>query len=128
VRVFKIKWFARYARDERISDESLWEAVERAQRGLVDADLGGHVIKQRVARKGQGRSSGYRVLIGYEAGRRGVFIFCFSKNTRENITTRELESFKRLAASWLTMDDRGIEHAIKHGELVEVKDDKTKET
>lgn len=30
-------------------------AVQRAERGLVDADLGGGVIKQRIAREGQGR-------------------------------------------------------------------------
>lgn len=127
MRIFKTKWFARYARQERISDESLWAAIERAQCGLVDADLGGHLIKQRVARRGEGRSGGYRVLIGYETGRRSVFIFGFAKSTRENITARELESFKRIAVLWLSADDRGIERALKEGELIEVKDVKAKE-
>jgi hypothetical protein len=58
VRIFKTKLFARFARRERIADASLREAVERAGRGLVDADLGGGLIKQRVAREGQGRSGG----------------------------------------------------------------------
>lgn len=56
MRIFKTKWFARYARRERIEDRSLREAIRRAEQGLVDADLGGNVIKQRVAREGQGRS------------------------------------------------------------------------
>ena len=56
--IFKLKTFARFARSEDISDESLSDAVERAGRGLVDADLGGGLIKQRVARKGQGRRGG----------------------------------------------------------------------
>lgn len=73
MRVFKTKWFTRYARRERISDHSLVEAIQRAERGIVDADLGGGVIKQRVARAGQGRSSGYRVLVAYRSGERAVF-------------------------------------------------------
>jgi hypothetical protein len=54
MKVFKTKWFARFARHELIADTSLREAIARAERGLIDADLGGGLIKQRVARKGQG--------------------------------------------------------------------------
>jgi len=39
-------------------DDRLCEAVERAESGLIDANLGGGLIKQRVARLGQGRSGG----------------------------------------------------------------------
>jgi len=74
VRIFKTKWFVRYARQERIGDYALREAIERAERGIVDADLGGGIIKQRVARTGQGRSVGYRVLIAYRYGDRAVFL------------------------------------------------------
>jgi hypothetical protein len=59
--------------------------VRRADRGLVDADLGGGVIKQRVARTGQGRSGGYRMLLAYREGHRAVFLYGFSKSERENI-------------------------------------------
>ena len=58
MRLFETKWFVRYARRERIDDHSLRDAVQRAERGLVDADLGGGIIKQRVARSGEGRSGG----------------------------------------------------------------------
>jgi hypothetical protein len=85
VRIFSTRWFARYARKEGISDDSLREAIERAGRGLVDANLGGHLIKQRVARQGRGRSGGYRVLIAFRAGRRSVFLYGFAKNERGNI-------------------------------------------
>ena len=70
----------RYARRERITDRSLSEAIERATRGVIDADLGGGVIKQRVARAGQGRSGGYRMLVAYGAGSRAVFLYAFAKN------------------------------------------------
>jgi len=64
-RVFKTRWFTRFAAKERITDDRLAEAVARAERGLIDADLGGGLIKQRVARAGKGKSGGYRTLIAY---------------------------------------------------------------
>jgi hypothetical protein len=75
MQVFKTRWFARFARSEGIADRSLREAIQRAERGLIDADLGGGLIKQRVARPGQGRSGGYRVIVAYRSRARGVFLF-----------------------------------------------------
>jgi hypothetical protein len=83
VRIFKTKWFVRYARHEQIGDDGLRHAIERAERGIVDGDLGGGVIKQRVPRQGQGRSRGYRFLIAYRAGDRAVFLYGFAKNERD---------------------------------------------
>ena len=120
-RIFKTKWFARYARREKIADANLREAVSRAGRGLVDADLGGGVIKQRVARKGQGRSGGYRMLIAFRAAHRSVFLFGFAKNERDNIDDNELTTLKEIAAGWLAADAAKIERAIAEGLLVEVK-------
>jgi len=54
VRIFKMKGLAKFARREQIADRRLIYAIERAERGIVDADLGGGLIKQRVARQGQG--------------------------------------------------------------------------
>ena len=125
-RIFKTKWFARYAWREKIADASLREAVSRARRGLVDVDLGGNVIKQRVARKGQGRSGGYRMLIAFRAACRAVFMLGFAKNDRDNITADELESLKKMAALWLTADAAKIEQAIAEGVLVEVKHENEK--
>jgi len=63
MQVFKTKWLARFAKQKGIGDAGLRDAVARAERGLIDADLGGGLIKQRVARRGKGRSGGYRMLI-----------------------------------------------------------------
>jgi hypothetical protein len=65
MRVFKTRWFVRFAKSEKISDASLDDAVARAERGLLDADLGGGIIKQRVARPGKGKRGGYRAIIAY---------------------------------------------------------------
>ena len=60
---FMIKAFARFAKREGLEDTALCDAVRRARQGLIDADLGGGVIKQRIARKGGGRSGGYRTIM-----------------------------------------------------------------
>jgi hypothetical protein len=127
VRIFKTKWLARYARRERIADHSLREAIDRAGRGTIDADLGGGIIKQRVARSGQGRSGGYRMLIAYRAGTRAVFLYAFAKNERENIDPDELLTLREIGAAWLAADGRRIADAVKEEILQEVIDDK-KET
>jgi hypothetical protein len=121
VRIFKTKWFARYARRERIEDKSLCEAIERAERGMIDADLGGGVIKQRVARTGQGRSSGYRMLVAYRYGDLAVFLYSFAKKERDNIEDDELESMRNIAADLFGATAECLEKQIREGRLQEVK-------
>jgi hypothetical protein len=123
VRIFKTKWMARYARRERIADHSLREAIERAGRGTIDADLGGGIIKQRVARSGQRRSGGYRMLIAYRAGTRAVFLYAFAKNERENIDPDELLTLREIGATWLAANEKRIAQALEAGILQEVTND-----
>lgn len=119
--IFKLKTFARFARSEEISDESLVEAIERASRGLVDADLGGGLIKQRVARKGQGRSGGHRAMIAFRTEAFSVFLFGFAKSAQSDLDDRQLKVLRALAASWLSADEESIENAVALGEIVEVR-------
>jgi hypothetical protein len=114
---------ARYARRERIADHSLREAIERAGRGTIDADLGGGIIKQRVARSGQRRSGGYRMLIAYRAGTRAVFLYAFAKNERENIDPDELLTLREIGATWLAANEKRIAQALEAGILQEVTND-----
>lgn len=123
MRIFKTKWFVRYVRQERINDQGLRDAIERAERGLVDADLGGGVIKQRVARRGQGRSGGYRMLIAYRSGNRAVFMYAIAKNVRGNIDEDELATLREIGAAWLSAQPEQLEHAIREGVLEEMSDD-----
>lgn len=120
MRIFKTKGFARFARGMRIADAALREAVMRVERGLVDADLGGGVIKQRVARPGQGRSGGFRVLIAYRARTRSVLLFGFAKREMDNIDDDQLETLRDIAADWLRADETVIVRAIEEGKIVEV--------
>lgn len=123
VQIFKTKWLARFARREGITDKSLREAIERAESGLIDADLGGGLIKQRVARKGQGRSGGYRMIVGYRMKDRAVFLLGFAKNERENIENDELLSLREIAQNWLTADASRIQTELELGNLQEIDHD-----
>lgn len=120
MRIFKTKRFARFARGERITDAGLCEAVRRAERGLIDASLGGGMIKQRVARPGQGRSGGYRVLIAYRPRTKSVFLFGFAKNELDNTDDDELETLRDIARDWLEADDKTITRAMAEGKIMEV--------
>jgi hypothetical protein len=123
VRVFKTKWLARFTRRERIADKSLREAIDRAERGVIDADLGGGLIKQRVARSGQGRSGGYRMMVAYRSQGRAVFLYAFAKNERDNIDPDELASLREIAQGWLSADEEKVGLALTDGALQEVDDD-----
>jgi hypothetical protein len=101
MQVFMTKWFARFARHEFIADASLREAIARAEHGLIDADLGGGLIKQRVARRGKGRSGGYRAVIAYRTGLRAVFIFGLAKSDQENFTEKDLETARDIGRIWI---------------------------
>jgi hypothetical protein len=127
MRIFKTKWLARFARREGIDDQSLRAAIERAEQGLIDADLGGGLIKQRVPRPGRGRSGGYRMIVGYRVKDRAVFLLGFAKNERENIEDNELLSLREIAARWLAADAARIQKELELGNLQEINHDEENE-
>jgi hypothetical protein len=120
LRVFVTKQFGRFARAERMADDRLCEAIERAESGLIDADLGGGLIKQRVARLGQGRSGGYRTVVAYRRRDRSVFLYGFAKNERDNFGLDDLVALKKLAAVYLGATIAALEGWCTEGELREV--------
>jgi len=120
MRLLMSKAFGRFARSNDITDADLWEAVERAERGLIDADLGGKVIKQRIARDGEGKSGGFRSIVFYKAGIKGVFVYGFEKSARENVSPRELKAFKDASKIVLNLSDEKLATAIKAGAFIEV--------
>jgi len=120
LRIFRTKHFARFQRKERIDDAILCEAVSRAERGLIDVDLGHGLIKQRVARRGEGKRGGYRTIIAYRAGNRSVFLFGFAKSNQANISKEDERDLKDYGAMILALDTRGIEIMIGGNELTEV--------
>jgi len=123
VRVFKNTWFQRFARKERITDVALCDAVTRAEKGQVDADLGGSVLKQRVARPGAGRSGGYRVILLFRAGDRALFAYGFAKSDRGNIADDELAAFRQLATEVLALSGEQLDALVAAGRFMEIRCD-----
>ncbi len=118
--VYKTKPFGRFQRRERIGDETLCRTIADAEAGLIEADLGGGLIKQRVARAGSGKRGGYRTVIAYRKGTRAFFLLGFAKSARANIDDDELAALKRRAAGLLAAAERALDAMIADEDLTEV--------
>ncbi len=120
MRIFKNSRFHKFVRKEKISDAMLCEAVERAERGQIDADLGAGLIKQRVARPGAGKSGGFRTLVFFRAETRAVFAFGFSKSDMANLDDAEEAYLKKAAKLVLGFADAQMEAEVAAGRMFEV--------
>jgi hypothetical protein len=122
MRVFKNKWFARWAHAEDVEDAVLMQAAAEIVAGQVEADLGGGLFKKRLARQGGGKRGGYRVLIGYKKPntQRVVFLYAFAKNARANISDTEKEALSLVAEAFISATDAQVSLLLKEGAVVEV--------
>lgn len=120
MRIFKTKWFTRFASKENIDDAKLVETVQGLEGGLIDADYGGGLIKQRIARDGGGKSGGYRSVVAFRSESRTIFLFAFPKSDQENLSIVERREYKKAATLYLEMTEKQIQAAIESGALIEV--------
>lgn len=122
MRVFKNKWFARWARTENILDSALLQVASEVVAGRVEADLGGGLFKKRLAREGSGKRGGFRVLLGYKKPNteRVVFLYAFAKNARANISGKEKEALCLVAETFVSVTDAQVGLLLQEGSLVEV--------
>ena len=121
IRIYKLKWFKRWASKEGLSDSVLKLAITEMQQGLVDADLGANVYKKRVPLLGQGKSGSLRTLIAFQVDNKAFFIYGFSKSTRSNISVKEMKSLKLLAKELLNYSEEKLKKAIDSGSVEEVR-------
>jgi len=121
--VFKTKEFAKFARKSDLSDIELLKAANAVADGRWDADLGGNVFKQRVARSGGGKSGGFRTIILFRSGAHSFFVHGFAKSHKSNISRKELNALKALADLMLGLDAEELEKAFTAGEIKEVRQD-----
>jgi hypothetical protein len=119
-RVSQTRTFARWSRKTRLAEADLCNSVTEIAAGLIDADLGGHLFKKRVAIRGRGKSGGARVLLGTNLGDRWFFVFGFEKNERANIADRELVALQKLATALLGLDAARITIELQSGTLMEI--------
>lgn len=121
--ILKSKAFSKWAAKEGLDDDALCLAVDEMEAGLVDAVLGGHLFKKRVALRGRGKSGGVRTLVAYKTNHRAFFVYGFAKNARSNISKVELRALKMYAEVLLGYSDKQLTKAVKDGVLLEVNDE-----
>lgn len=120
MRVFKSRAFAQFSHKNRIADADLCAAIEDMLAGTVDADLGGGVFKQRLRRKGQGKSGGFRSIILLRRQTISMFAYGFAKNERDNIDRSELIEFRTLAKEVFQYAEKDIDRLLSTGALEEI--------
>lgn len=81
------------------------------------------MLKQRVARQGEGRSGGFRTLILFRSGERALFVFGFAKSDRANLSVEELVTFRKAAKIVLALTQDEIDAEVAAGRFVEVRRD-----
>ena len=119
-RVFKTRHFTRWMRKTELTDSALCRAISEMAAGLVDADLGGGVVKKRVALPGRGKSGSARTLLATNKASRWFFVFGFEKNEKDNISTTELEVLQRIAADLLKLNINELAEHVSSAALKEI--------
>ncbi len=120
MRIFKNKAFTRFAYKAGISDLVLCQAVGEAEQGLIGADLGGGVIKQRIARPGQGKSGGFRTLIVFRAGIRAILFTALQRAKKTISKEMSWRLSKSSQPNCWPMMRRRLSETVVAGVLVEV--------
>jgi len=118
--ILATKTFERWMRKNKVSPDDWVIATQEKADGLIDADLGGHIVKKRVALQGRGKSSGARTIVATKFGRRWIYLFGFEKNERSNIDSNELKALQELAKSYLELNVAETVAAIDEGKLIEL--------
>jgi hypothetical protein len=121
--VYRVRSFSRWARKQRLSDRVLCDAVREMQQGVYEADLGGGLLKKRIARPGQGKSGGFRTIVATNSGDRWFFLYGFAKNERVNVDDEEEAGLKKYGKALLTMPTASLAKAESTGAITKVKCD-----
>ena len=120
MQVFKTRTFAKWASREGLGDNALVCAVAEMEQGLIDAWLGGQVLKKRVALPGRGKRGSTRTLVAFKRGDNAFFIYGYAKNERANISDRQLHALRMLAKDLLSYPASLLAKAMQAGELIEI--------
>jgi hypothetical protein len=119
-RVFKTRYFSRWMRRTELTDSALCAAVAEMAKGLIDADLGGGVVKKRVALPGRGKSGSARTLVATNRASRWFFVFGFEKNERANVSAKEVEAVQRIAADLFHLTSTELDAHVAKEALTEI--------
>lgn len=125
MRVFKTRTFDRWLKGAGLTDKALWAAIIEMRKGLIDADLGGHVFKKRVPIPGQGKRGGARTMLATKFEERWFFLYGFRKNERASVRPDELRALREIAKELLELSERQLTLALRAGQLMEVNNDES---
>ena len=118
--VYVVRWFRRWMGAQGLLDRDLCRAVREMSHGLIDADLGGGLVKKRIARNGQGKRGGFRTIVARRQEDVWLFIYGFAKNARENVSSREVNDYRETARDFLSLAPKQLARQIDDGNLSEV--------
>lgn len=121
MRILQTRSFARFARKAKLADAGLQDVFRRIDQGKCESDLGGGVVKQRVARRNEGKSGGFLTILVFRSGDRAIFLGGFAKSALANITDDELRDMRLLAKRLLALSQQELDRAVSDGALLEVK-------
>lgn len=120
LKALKNRQFARWAKSEKLSDHRLCIAIREIELGLLDARLGGFLVKKRISKGHKGKSGGLRTIIAYRQEHRLVFLFGFAKREMANIDPTERRALLELGNVYMTMSEKDLTRALNTGTLIEV--------
>jgi hypothetical protein len=121
-RVFVTRHFRRWMSKAGLIEATLCEAVVEMRRGLIDADLGGHVVKKRLPLPGRGKRGGARTLVATDKRETWIFVYGFTKNQRDDVPGEDLAAWQALAADLLRGSAADLESKAAAGVLAEICD------
>lgn len=104
-RILKLPDFHRWMKKNKITDNVIYDAVEEMRNGLIDAELGGYVVKKRIPIPGRGKRGGARTLLATNKYNRWIFLFGFQKNAKDKISAKDLEALRELSLDLLGFSD-----------------------
>ena len=119
----KTEWFAKWAKKQQLSDNTLLTAIEDLKQDLSSVSLGGGLFKVRVASLDSGKSSGFRTMIVYREDDRAVIVYGFSKKEQDNLDKSELKSFKTMSKDILNLTDQELKNAINNKVFIAIGDE-----
>lgn len=124
IRIFKTRAFIKSIKKVELSDGALRDAVDEIQNGLIDAELGGMVVKKRVALPGRGKRGSARTIVAAKKDDRYFFLWAFEKNQRGNISARELQALREYACDLISMGEENLQVALRENDLEEIKNER----
>lgn len=120
MKIFKTRYFSKWAKKRDLKDALLLQIAQDISNGIFEANLGGGVLKKRIATEGRGKRASVRSIIIYKRENHCFFVYGFLKNEKTNITPNEEAAFKILARELLNLSEPEIVTRLRSGALLEI--------